>query len=158
MVEAAGCGLELSEYPDGLADRVCDALVLLDDLELPSLGEVPLRVVVHDPCHAQHGLGISAAPRRLLARIPGLSVVEAQEASVCCGSGGIYSLRHPDLSAAMGRRKARLLAATGADLVVTSNPGCLGQIADGLALESPQLPITPLTDLLWYAWQRAGCG
>jgi len=155
VTEAAGCGLQLSEYPDEIAETVCDATVLLNDLTLPRFAEVPLQVVVLDPCHAQHGQGISAQPRHLLACIPGLSILEAEETTVCCGSGGTYSLRHPELSVAMGRRKARLLAVTGADLVVTNNPGCLGQVADGLALECPQLPIVPLTDLLWYAWQRA---
>jgi len=154
VVEAAGCGLELRGYPDPPAGTVRDASVLLDSLDLPAFGTVPLRVALHDPCHALHGQGIAEQPRRLLGRVPGLSIQPVAEASVCCGSGGAYALRHPELSAAMGRRKARLLAASGAQLVVTTNPGCLGQIADGLALEAPQMPIVPLSDLLWYAWMR----
>jgi glycolate oxidase iron-sulfur subunit len=155
VVEAAGCGLELREkYGAKIADAATDAVVLLDRLEWPALGSVPLKVAYHDPCHARHGQGIVAEPRRLLARIPGLTLVEPHEAEVCCGSGGAWGLRHGDLSEEIGRRKARHLAATGADLVLTSNPGCLGQIADGLALEAPDLPVLPLSDLLWYAWQR----
>ena len=92
-----------------------------------------------------------AEPRRLLGNIPGLLLLEPEEPEVCCGSGGTYSLFHPDLADTMGRRKAEMLAATGADLVVTTNPGCLGQIADGLAVIAPELPILPLSDLLWYA-------
>jgi glycolate oxidase iron-sulfur subunit len=155
LVEAAGCGLELREkYGTALAEAATDAVVLLDRLEWPALGSVPLKVAYHDPCHARHGQGIVAEPRRLLARIPGLTLVEPHEAEVCCGSGGAWGLRHGDLSEEIGRRKARHLAASGADLVLTSNPGCLGQIADGLALEAPDLPVLPLSDLLWYAWQR----
>lgn len=155
VVEAAGCGLELKEkYGQELADRVVDAAVLLAGLPLPDLGSVPLKVVYHDPCHARHGQGIFAEPRRLLRRIPGLQLLEPLEAEVCCGSGGAWGLQHPELSAELGRRKAANLAATGAQLVVTGNPGCLGQIHDGLALTAPQLPILPLTDLLWYAWRR----
>ena len=159
LVEAAGCGLEMKEkYEDGLAARISDAVVLLAELDLPPLGEVPLRVAYHDPCHARHGQGIVAEPRQLLRRIPGLELVEPTEPEVCCGSGGAWGLTHPELSARLARRKAADLAATGADLMVTSNPGCLGQIADGLALEDPGLPILPLTDLLWYAWWCAnGC-
>ena len=82
-----------------------------------------------------------------------VSRVEAEEAEVCCGSGGTYSLRHRSLAEAMGRRKAERLAASGADVIVTANPGCLGQIADGLALVAPDLPIIPLTDLIWASWQ-----
>jgi glycolate oxidase iron-sulfur subunit len=151
VVEAAGCGLELGDYPAEVAGKVRDALVLLAGLSLPAPREMPLKIVLHDPCHARQGQRIVEAPRRLLQRIPGLIVVEPDEPEVCCGSGGVYSLYHPEISAAMGRRKARMLAAPGAHLVVTSNPGCLGQIAEGLALEVPELPILPLTDLLWFA-------
>jgi glycolate oxidase iron-sulfur subunit len=155
VVEAAGCGLALRDYPEPIASRVRDAVVVLAELPLPPLAPLPLRVVVHDPCHARHGQEIVAEPRAVLRRIPQLQLVEAEEADVCCGSGGTYSLRHRELAEAIGRRKATMLAETGADLVVTSNPGCLGQIADGLAVVAPALPILPLTDLVWYAWRRA---
>jgi glycolate oxidase iron-sulfur subunit len=151
IVEAAGCGLELKGYPEPLASAAVDAVVYLADLPLPPLRPVPLKAVYHDPCHARHGQGIIDAPRRLLARVPGLVLLEPEEAEVCCGSGGAYSLRHPELSSAMGRRKADRLAATGADLVLTSNPGCQGQIADALARDGVDLPVLSLTDLLWYA-------
>jgi glycolate oxidase iron-sulfur subunit len=151
LVEAAGCALELDGYPPAIAGAVADVAAYLCDLALPLLREVPLRVVHHDPCHARHGRGLVDEPRRLLRRIPGVELCEPEEAEVCCGSGGAYALLHPALSEAMGRRKARLLAETGADLVVTGNPGCLGQIRDGLACEAPDLPVLPLSDLLWYA-------
>ena len=156
IIEAAGCGLEIKEkYGEEFANLTTDAVVLLAGLQLPRLGQVPLKVVYHDPCHARHGQGIITEPRQLLARIPGLQLLEPLEPDVCCGSGGAWGMIHQDLSSQLGRRKAADLAATGADLVVTSNPGCLGQIADGLAWEAPELPILPLTDLLWYAWQIA---
>ncbi|MBU8871086.1 MAG: (Fe-S)-binding protein [Gemmatimonadales bacterium] len=151
VVEAAGCGLELKEGLGDLGSQVIDAVHLLSGLNLPVLRAVPLKVAVHDPCHARHGQGISQQPRELLSRIPGLTLVEAAEVEVCCGSGGVWGLRYPEISEQLGRRKAENLATTGADLVVTSNPGCLGQIADGLALIAPDLPILPLTDLVWYA-------
>lgn len=155
LAEAAGCALELAGLDAAWAARVVDPTQLLATAPLPPLARLPLRVAVHDPCHARHGRGVVAPPRELLRRIPGLTVVEPDEAEVCCGSGGAWGLRHPDLAAELGLRKARVLAATGADLVVTTNPGCLGQIADGLALGAPDLPILPLTDLLWYAAARA---
>ncbi|PIE76317.1 hypothetical protein CSA17_02855 [bacterium DOLJORAL78_65_58] len=151
VVEAAGCGHHLQKDEGGGFAEAVDAAVLLDDLDLPPLRALELTVVYHDPCHARHGQGIGTEPRRLLARIPGLTLREPHEAEMCCGSGGAWGPEHPELSRRLARRKARNLAATGADLVVTANPGCLGQIADGLALEVPRLPILPLTDLLWYA-------
>lgn len=154
VVEAAGCGHELKNYGGDFSTRVTDAIVLLAGLDIPSLAETPLKVVYHDPCHARHAQGIIDEPRKLLGAIPGLTLVEPVEAEVCCGSGGAWGLRYPDLSEELGRRKAENLAATGADLVVTSNPGCLGQITDALLLVKPGLPILPLTDLLWYAAVR----
>ena len=151
VVEAAGCGLELKEYGEDFRAATTDAAVLLAGLDLPPMGPVPLKVVYHDPCHARHGQDIVEEPRKLLAAIPGLEIVEPTEPEVCCGSGGAWGLRYPEISAALGRRKAVDLAETGADLVVTSNPGCLGQVADGLRMIAPDLPILPLTDLLWYA-------
>ncbi|HOX24974.1 MAG TPA: (Fe-S)-binding protein [Candidatus Krumholzibacteria bacterium] len=153
VVAAAGCGLELRDYPAELSTRVVDAVVLLERLAPAGLGAVPLKVAVHDPCHARHGQGIVAEPRRLLGRIPGLQLVEPAEAEVCCGSAGVYGVRHAALSREIGLRKARVLVATGCDLVVTTNPGCLGQIADSLAIIAPTVPVLPLTDLLWYAWR-----
>jgi glycolate oxidase iron-sulfur subunit len=154
VVAAAGCGLELRSYPEAFAGRLIDASVLLDRVLLSPLGMVPLRVALHDPCHGRHGQGLGAAPRRLLRRVPGLVLLEPDEVEVCCGGAGIYGLRHPELAERMGHRKAAALAATGCHLVVTTNPGCLGQIADGLALAAPGVPILPLWDLLWYAWSR----
>jgi len=151
VVEAAGCSLELAGYDPDFAARVVDAITLLAAAGQPPHRRVPLRVAIHDPCHARHGQGIVEAPRQLLAAIPELTWCEATEKEVCCGSGGAWGLRYPEMSADLARRKAVDLAATGADLVVTTNPGCLGQISDGLALEAPGLPIIPLTDLWWYA-------
>jgi glycolate oxidase iron-sulfur subunit len=154
VVAAAGCSLHLRDYPDPFGRKVQDAIVLLDRLLPTSLGTLPLRVAVHDPCHRRHGLQMVAEPRRLLARIDGVQILEPAEAEVCCGSAGTYAVEHADLAAAMSVRKAEVLAATGCDLVVTTNSGCLGQIADGLALVAPHVPVLPLTDLLWYAWSR----
>ncbi|MEN8007615.1 MAG: (Fe-S)-binding protein [Candidatus Krumholzibacteriota bacterium] len=154
VAEAAGCSHELGQYGEDFQEKVIDATVLLAGLDLPPAGRVPLRVVYHDPCHARHGQGIVTEPRQLLQAIPGLELVEPVEAEVCCGSGGAWGLRYPEISADLGRRKAANLIAAGADLVVTSNPGCLGQIADALLLDAPDLPILPLTDLIWYAVQK----
>jgi glycolate oxidase iron-sulfur subunit len=151
VVEAAGCGLELKNDGPAFAARIVDASQLLERLTLPRLARLDLKVAVHDPCHARHGQGIVTEPRALLDRIPGVTVLEPAEAEVCCGAGGAWGLRYPELSAELGTRKARHLVATGADLIVTTNPGCLGQIADGLLAGEYGIPIMPLSDLLWYA-------
>ena len=151
LVEAAGCGAQLQTYPKSVSGKSRDAVAYLDTLELPPLRILDLKVAIHDPCHARHAQGIFEEPRRLLRRIPGLELIEPPEPDVCCGGAGPYTLFHPVFSAEMGRRKAGLLAGTGADLVVTTNPGCLGQIAAGFSGEGVDMPILPLSDLLWYA-------
>lgn len=159
VTEAAGCGVAVRGYGGQLPLPQVDAVVWLARARRPAFGPVPLKVVLHDPCHARHGQGIIAEPRALLRAIPRLVLLEPDEADACCGSGGAWGLRHPGLSAELGERKARLLAATGADLVVTANPGCLGQIADALAaLPFPTPPVIPLGDLLWFAALRGGPG
>ncbi len=153
VVEAAGCGLALAEADLPGNSEVVDAVVMLAECNFPQLRPLPLRVVYHDPCHARHGQGIIDEPRDLLDRIPELIRLEPEEADVCCGSGGGYALEHPELSEAMGRRKAEMLASTDADMIVTSNPGCLGQIRDALMSADDHRLILPLSDLLWYAAQ-----
>ena len=155
LVEAAGCGLQLKEYGPSVSEKIVDAAVFLSTLSISGLREIPLTVAYHDPCHGRHGQGIYSEPRKLLQQIPGLKLVEAQESEMCCGSGGAWGLHHQEMSDELGKHKARNLAATGADLVVTSNPGCLGQVADGLLSEGIPVPVLALTDLLWYAFFTA---
>ena len=85
-----------------------------------------------DPCHLLHGQGIGAAPRRLLERIPDLELVPLADADRCCGGAGIYNLTQPEVALRLLQEKIAAIAATGADLVVTANPGCQLQIAAGL--------------------------
>jgi glycolate oxidase iron-sulfur subunit len=91
-----------------------------------------LRVAIHDSCHLQHAQGVSAQPRRLLAAIPGLEVLEIPENAICCGSAGIYNLVQPDAANELGDRKAQLIASLNPDVVATGNPGCLLQLQSAL--------------------------
>jgi glycolate dehydrogenase iron-sulfur subunit len=151
LAEASGCSAYLQEYPPEIAEKSRHVLSYLADLDLPPMRSVSLRVAVHDPCHALHLLGLRDEPRALLRRIPGLELIQPREADVCCGSGGPYALFHADFSATMGKRKAQILTENHVDLIVTSNPGCQGQISAGLKAMGLEIPIIQLTDLLWYA-------
>jgi len=106
---------------------------------LVSLGEPlttrhPLSVTVayHDACHLAHGQGVRSQPRELLRAIPGLTLVSVTDGEVCCGSAGVYNLLQPGAATDLGDRKAAALRATGADVVVAGNPGCLLQISAAL--------------------------
>ena len=97
------------------------------------LAAVRRKITYHDPCHVVHGQKIRKEPRKLLAQIPGLEVVELREADWCCGSAGTYNLTQPEMATRLQERKVQNIRATGADAVVTANPGCIIQIAQGLA-------------------------
>jgi glycolate oxidase iron-sulfur subunit len=88
-----------------------------------------MSVAYHDACHLAHAQGIRNQPRALLDAIPGLEVREVPEPEICCGSAGIYNLLEPGPAGELGERKARNIFATGADLLVTANPGCVMQVA-----------------------------
>jgi glycolate oxidase iron-sulfur subunit len=79
-----------------------------------------------------HAQRVAGAPRRLLARIPGLQLVELDESAVCCGSAGIYNLTQPEMASRLQRRKVDAIRRTGAAIVATANPGCALQIEAGL--------------------------
>jgi glycolate oxidase iron-sulfur subunit len=146
VVNAAGCGSTVKDYGELLADdplyaaRARDlASRALDVTELlAAAGSVavrhplPVTVAYHDACHLAHAQGVRAQPRTLLSEIPGLELREIADAAICCGSAGIWNVLNPVPGRALGDRKAADVVATGAELLVTANPGCLMQVAAGL--------------------------
>jgi len=146
VVNSAGCGSTMKEYAELLADdpryaaralrfaeRVRDVAEILDELG-PVAPRHPLEVSVayHDACHLGHAQGLRAQPRRLLGSIPGLELREIAEAELCCGSAGIYNILNPEAAGELGDRKAANVVATGAELLVTANPGCLMQVSSAI--------------------------
>ena len=146
VINAAGCGSTLKQYGHLLRDdpvyaeraralavKCTDISELLDELEPRAPRHpVPLRIAYHDACHLQHAQGVTEEPRRVLRTIPGLELCEIPEADICCGSAGVYNLVEPHTAVELGDRKASHILTTRADAVVSSNPGCLLQIASRL--------------------------
>ena len=91
----------------------------------------PHRVTYHDACHTLRELGIREEPRRLLAAVRGLTLVEMANAEECCGFGGTFSTKFPAISAAMGESKAAGAERAEAEFVTSTDPSCLLQI-DGI--------------------------
>jgi L-lactate dehydrogenase complex protein LldE len=91
----------------------------------------PHRVTYHDACHTLRELGIRDEPRCLLAGVRGLTLVEMENATECCGFGGTFSTKFPAISAAMGESKAAGAERAGAEFVTSTDPSCLLQI-DGI--------------------------
>jgi glycolate oxidase iron-sulfur subunit len=159
---ASGCSTAITEYaellkhdPDLAADaRIVSAKVrelsglLLDAPAAPRWREMRCTVTFHDACHLVHGLGVREAPRKLLASIPGVKIVEMTESDLCCGSAGSYNLTEPKMARELARRKADNILNTGADYVVLANPGCEFQIAAELRRRSSRTKVVHLADFL----------
>jgi glycolate oxidase iron-sulfur subunit len=159
VINAAGCGAALKEYyhwfeddpewkkrAENFAHKVRDVSEFLAEepyikrlevlmknnaVQMDSLG----RVTYHDACHLAHGQGIREEPRQLLALlqkyIPGMEIVPLGESELCCGSAGSYNITQPQMAMQLLNRKMDHVQETGADVVVTGNPGCMMQIRLG---------------------------
>jgi glycolate oxidase iron-sulfur subunit len=107
----------------------------------------PLRVAYHDACHLAHAQGVTSQPRRLIEALARVQLVELDD-PYCCGSAGIYNLLQVGPARELGDRKAAAVRRTGADLVVTANPGCVMQIRAALRRGGSTLPVLHLAELL----------
>lgn len=166
ITNAAGCGAAMKDYAIQFRDdpELCDAaarvsakvediaafLFRLPDL-VPRRG-VTTRVTYHDACHLLNGQGVGREPRELLCRIPGLELVELAETEICCGSAGTYNLTQPEMARRLGERKAQHIEATGAEAVVTGNPGCVMQIRAALRDRGVDMRVLHTADLLAQAY------
>ncbi|PYM09250.1 MAG: Fe-S oxidoreductase [Candidatus Rokuibacteriota bacterium] len=106
------------------------------------------RVAYHDSCHLLRGLGESEAPRTLLRNLPGVELVELPGADQCCGFGGSFSIRLPEVSSAILDRKLASVEATGADCLVACDAGCLMQMSGGLTRRGSRVSALHLAELL----------
>lgn len=138
VVNAAGCGAALKEPPAGvradLGIAVRDVCEFLDEIGIPEPDlPFPRRVAYDQPCHLVHGQRVPALPvERLLQRVPGLSLVPLEDSERCCGAGGVYNLMHPDMADPILAEKVDAIVRSGAEVVVTGNPGCWLQLRAGL--------------------------
>jgi Fe-S oxidoreductase len=147
VVNSAGCGSAMKDYERLLADdppwaaraaalssRVRDLAEFLAGLgPVAPRHPVPVTAAYHDACHLGHAQRITRQPRELLAAIPELRLVELPDAGTCCGSAGVYNLLQPQAARELAARKADSVLASGADLVISANPGCTLQISAELA-------------------------
>ncbi|MGI8975043.1 MAG: (Fe-S)-binding protein [Gaiella sp.] len=144
VVNASGCGSHLK-------DRGLPAVDLSEALltaELPTLHPLDLTLAYQDSCHLRHAQRLPAAWQPLLARIPGLRVVEPAEQELCCGSAGIYNVTQPDAARALGDRKAANVLATQPDAYASANPGCLVQVAQAMGRVGRSVPALHPVELL----------
>jgi len=169
LTNAAGCGAHLKSYAHllegdpawveraaAIASRVRDVTeYLASTADGTTFGELAMRVTYQDPCHLAHAQGIRAEPRALLRRVRGLELVEMADADVCCGSAGFYNLAQPEYADRLLEAKIDAVLATGADAVVTANPGCMLQLAAGLRSRGSAIPVLHVVEVLDRAARNA---
>jgi len=162
VVNSAGCGSAMKDYgrllgddPEYAARSARFAAKVRDLAEwLVEIGPraprrpLPISVAYHDACHLSHGQGIRRQPRELLGAIPELELREVSEAEICCGSAGIFNLVEPQAGRELGDRKAAHLLASGAQAIISANPGCLLQVRAGLERAVGSLPLFHLAEIL----------
>jgi len=174
VVNSAGCGAHMAEYPElfeeadpwharavAFAARVIDfTSFVAQRLDRTQLGDFTVaadfartqRITWDDPCHLCHGQGVRAEPRQILdalvAAAANLERVELDDSEGCCGSAGVYSLLQPMSSQAILESKLDALEATGADLLVTANPGCQMQWQTGVRRRGLAVRVAHIAELV----------
>ncbi len=170
IINSAGCGSNLKEYGHLLRDdpayasraaafssKVKDISEFLMSIEFNrEMGSLNHTVTYHDACHLFHGQKVKQQPRELLRAIPGLTIVNLKESDWCCGSAGIYNITNQEMASQLLERKMNNILATGANTVVTGNPGCMMQIALGAHKKGYELAVMHPVQLLDEAYQAKG--
>jgi len=170
VVPSGSCALHIRTHAGSLgavgarvAERTVELTTFLHDDVGPeavaALGAVfPRRVALHIGCHALRGLGVARSTevqgppfdklRALLERVEGISFADVRRPDECCGFGGTFAVVEPAVSARMGRDRLRDFAASGADVVVSTDVSCLLHL-DGLARRAgPMLPMLHVSEVL----------
>lgn len=161
----AGCGAMLKDYAHLLRDdphyadrakefaaKVRDISEVLLELGLPEMKHPVNQVITyHDACHLAHAQKVTAAPRKLLAAIPGLTLLPLPESDMCCGAAGTYNLTQPEMASDLAQRKLKHIRATGATICATGNVGCSMHIQSQAAAQNDELKVMHPVELLHQA-------
>ncbi len=169
ITNAGGCGSTLKEYGDLLehdpvyaakarrfAALVKDVNEFLASIELNTeMTAAPLIATYQDSCHLAHGQKIRSAPRKLLGLVPNLELREMPLSDLCCGSAGIYNVVHTAMSTALLRKKMDAVKSTGAQMIITANPGCMLQLEAGARKFGQNQRVAHVVEILDRAYRAA---
>ena len=143
---------KLRDRAQALADRTYEfsefLVKVLGVTELGARLPAPTRVTYHDACHALRELGISQEPRALLRSVQGVELVESEGHEVCCGFGGTFSVKYPEVSSAILQEKVDHIRETNADFVVSADSSCLMHIGGALSRQGVRTRPIHLAQLL----------
>jgi L-lactate dehydrogenase complex protein LldE len=135
---------------DALAEKTYELVSFLVDV--CGVDQVAARLeataTYHDSCSGLRELGVRDQPRRLLATVEGLRLAEMRDADVCCGFGGTFCVKYPEISNAIVGKKAAAIAATGADLLLAGDLGCLMNMAGKLQRDGTSIEVRHVAEIL----------
>ena len=143
-------GSDLAQRATELGQRTYELVAFLTDVRgVRGVDtDFPFRVVYHDACSGLRELGIESQPRRLLESVRGLELVNLDGAETCCGFGGTFCVKYPEISNRMVADKAAAIAATGANVVASGDLGCLMNIAGRLTRDESQTGARHVAEIL----------
>jgi len=150
--------LAWSERAGKLAKRVTAFTPFVASIlrERPLRGrKLGLRATYHDACQSANVLGIHQDPRTLLREVAGVEIVEMTESAVCCGFGGSFSFEYPEVANRVLERKLANIDATGVDLVISDNPGCLTHLRGAMDAREKTTRVRHIAEVLWESLSSA---
>ncbi|MBM3786904.1 MAG: 4Fe-4S dicluster domain-containing protein [Acidobacteria bacterium] len=167
LTNAAGCGSTLKEYDELLEHdtayrdksiafkaKMKDINEFLASIEIrPPAKPLQMTVTYQDSCHLCHGQKVRAQPRKVLQAIPGVTLKEMALSDLCCGSAGIYNVVHNDIAMSLLEKKMKSVNATGAECIVTANPGCMIQLQAGARIHGKGQPVLHVVEVLDKAYR-----
>jgi len=135
---------------DALAAKTHELTSFLTDVMhfTPTPPPLNAKVTYHDSCAGLRELGVKAQPRALLAAVPGLTLVEMTDPEICCGFGGTFCVKYPDISTRMASDKCADIESTGAGLLLAGDLGCLLNLAGRLSRENSTITVRHVAEVL----------
>lgn len=132
-----------------LAAKTFELTVFLNDVLKAALkARFEGAVTYHDSCSGLRELGIKAQPRKLLAQVEGMTLIEMKDPDVCCGFGGTFCVKYPDVSNKIVEKKSANIAASGAATLLAGDLGCLMNMAGKLSREGKQVRVRHVAEVL----------
>ncbi|GAW91560.1 L-lactate dehydrogenase (quinone) large subunit LdhH [Calderihabitans maritimus] len=144
--------VEWKKRAERMAGKVKDYSELMNELppwheEKKETGQM-VKVTYHDSCHYNRSLGLADKPRNLLHNRPDVELIEMKESELCCGFGGSYAVKFPEVSAEIMKRKIKNIEESGAQIVVTDCPGCIIQLKGGLDKAGSKIKVMHTAEIM----------
>ncbi len=150
----------LLQRAQSLSDKTYELITFLTDiLNVEYVGvQYDGEITYHDSCSGLRGLGIKEQPRKLLASVEGVRLIEMDDAEVCCGFGGAFCVKYSDISNVMVKKKTNNVRATGAKLLLSGDLGCMLNIKGKLAREGTDIEVRHVAEFLAGLLDTPGVG